>query len=389
MNLNKLAGVNVVIVSTVPFFLVNQLSSHIYNLKENGAKVTLVTSDGPELQAFIEDDSVQVITVDIARKISPWVDFKTLVTLTKLFYKSSFSIVHSTTPKAGLLCAIASKITGIPIRLHTFTGQVWATKSGWMKWFLKFLDKVIIDLNTHCYTDSPSQRQFLLDSGIADEKRLSVYGKGSLAGVDLARFSSSRFDEDFKKNLKSSLGIKDNAFILAFIGRLTRDKGIYELLASFELLNRNNPNIELIILGPMEESEGWIKNKISSLSAVHWLGNVREPEQYLSITDVLCLPSYREGFGTVVIEAAAMGVPTVGSDIPGLVDAIDNNITGILCQSKDENELTKALDNLIYDKELLGLMKVNAKARCKRDFDSKKVNEHVAQEYLKWLSKIE
>ena len=208
LNLDKLNGVDIVIVSTVPFFLVNQLSSHIYNLKDKGMRVTLVTSAGEELQEFINDDSIQVIIIEIPRKIHPWADLKALFLLIKLFAQRKFTIMHSTTPKAGLLCAIAAKITGVPVRLHTFTGQVWATKTGLMKQLLQFFDKTIVQLNTHCYTDSPSQREFLIDSGIAKKNKLSTSGKGSLAGVDLKRFSQQRFSKEFKNNLKKSLSYR-------------------------------------------------------------------------------------------------------------------------------------------------------------------------------------
>jgi len=386
LNLDKLNGVDIVIISTVPFFLVNQLSSHIYNLKEKGMRVTLVTSAGEELQEFLNDDSIQVITIEIPRKIELWADLKALVLIVKLFSMHKFTIMHSTTPKAGLLCAIAAKITGIPVRLHTFTGQVWATKTGLMKNLLQFLDKIIVQLSTHCYVDSLSQQQFLIDSGIAKKKALSIYGKGSLAGVDLKRFSQDRFSSAFKTELKKTLDIKGSDFILTFIGRLIRDKGIYELLASFEQLQKKFADIQLILLGPMEASESdLLRDKINNLSNVHWLGNVRQPEQYLSITDVLCLPSYREGFGTVVIEAAAMGVPTVGTEIPGLVDAVDNNVTGNLVRVKDITELSKTLETLVCDDTLLQQMKKSAKERCLLYFDSQKVNECVALEYVRWL----
>ena len=389
MNFDKLKGVEIVLVSTVPFFLVNQLARHIRNLKEKGMRITLVTSAGDELEEFMDDELIRVVTVDIARKIDLWKDLKVLFFLVKLFARQNYTIMHSTTPKAGLLCAIASKLTRVPIRLHTFTGQVWLTKTGLMKGILQYLDKVIVLLDTHCYTDSLSQRDLLIDSGIAEIKSISTYGEGSLAGVDLERFSQLKYSVEFKKELKQSIGFKNDTFVLTFIGRLTRDKGIYELLASFEQLQSKHSNIGLIILGPMEEVENTIlENKISSLSDVYWGGNVSEPEKFLSITDVLCLPSYREGFGTVVIEAAAMGVPTVGCEVSGLVDAVEQGVTGLLVPPRNINAYTEAVDKLICDKSLLQTMKCAAKIRCERYFDSHKVNEYVVVEYLRWLSNL-
>ena len=387
MNVKNLKGINIVIVSTVPFFLVNQLSSHIYNLKEKGMQITLVTSAGEELQEFIEDDSIRVITLEIARKINPWVDLKALVFLIQLFARKKFTIMHSTTPKAGLLCAFAAKITGIPLRLHTFTGQVWVTKTGFMRWMLQLFDKSIVRLNTYCYADSPSQQEFLIDSGIANKENLSTYGKGSLAGVNLERFSQRRFNEGYKYQLRQRLGIEDDTFVLTFIGRLTREKGVFELLASFEQIQVKFPRLHLIMLGPMEENDSaFLQNKINSFSKIHWLGNVQEPERYLSITDILCLPSHREGFGTVVIEAAAMGVPTVGSKISGLSDAVEHGVTGILVPLKNVNAFSESVEELFNDINVLQEMKRAAKRRCEKYFDSKKVNEHVVQEYIRLLN---
>lgn len=384
-----LHGKSVVLVSTVPFFLVNQLSSHIENLKTLGMRVTLVTSDGEELASFIEDEDVQVITIEIARPIKPWQDIMALYRLTRLFRQQRFSIMHSTTPKAGLLSALAAKLAGIPIRLHTFTGQVWVTKRGLMKWLLQKMDQTIIHLNTHCYADSPSQRKLLIDSGITDPDKVSTYGKGSLAGVDLKRFSRKRFSQETREKLRNRVGIKNGAFVLTFIGRLTRDKGIYELLSAFRKLRKRNLDLELLLLGPLDDETGSsCLRTIESLPEAHWFGYVQQPEEYLAITDLLCLPSYREGFGTVVIEAAAMGVPTVGTEISGLVDAVEHGLTGLLVPPRDVNALAEAIEAIMRDKELLKRMSSVATLRCEQEFDSIKVNNLVASEYARWLGSI-
>jgi len=384
--LSDLCGKSIVLVSTVPFFLVNQLSSHIENLKELGVRVTLVTSAGHELACFIDDEDVKVVNIEIARAIKPWQDIKALYFLTRLFRQQRFSIMHSTTPKAGILSALAARLAGIPIRLHTFTGQVWVTKRGMMRWLLQKMDQAIIYFNTHCYTDSPSQRNTLIDSGITDSDKVSTYGKGSLAGVDLTRFSQKRFSLEDKQGLRSRVGIKNDSFVLTFIGRLTRDKGIYELLSAFRMLRLRNPNLELMILGPLDDATGSsCLTTIESLAEVHWLGYVQQPEEYLAITDLLCLPSYREGFGTVVIEAAAMGVPCVGARIPGLVDAIEDGVTGLLVPPRDVNALAEAMESLMHDRTLLEEMSAAAASRCEQEFDSAKVNNLVASEYARWL----
>ncbi|MDQ6962945.1 MAG: glycosyltransferase family 4 protein [Mariprofundaceae bacterium] len=382
---SSLVGQKVAIVSTVPYFLVNQLSRHIFNLRAQGVDVTVITSPGDELQALEHDDGIHIITMDIARNIHLWKDLKALFKLLCLFRRYGFSLVHSTTPKAGLLCAIAARLAGTKVCLHTFTGQVWATKQGLMRWLLQSMDKVIVRCNTHCYTDSPSQRDFLVEMKVAGADQLSTYGHGSLAGVDLKIFSQNRFDQAFRDKLKARLSINAGVLIFTFIGRMTRDKGIYELLAAYELLQAEKINIALLILGPVESSDHDLLKTIHRLKNVHSLGYVDDTPSFLSITDVLCLPSYREGFGTVVLEAAAMAIPTVGSDIVGLRDAVEDQKTGLLVPVYDKQALYQALKQLFEDLHFrLGLGEA-AKKRCECYFSSKQINHFVFNEYQKWL----
>lgn len=382
-----LHGQSIALVSTVPFFVMNQLYTHIRNLRRLGMHVTVVTSPGHELEAFSDDPGIAVVMFDIPRRIRPWKDLQAVFRLFSLFRREAFSIVHSTTPKAGLLCAIAARLARVPVRLHTFTGQVWVTRKGIMRAVLRASDRIMALLNTHCYALSASQYAFIIDAGIADAEHLSTYAYGSQSGVDLARFSPERFSQEEKEALGRTLGLEKHALVLTYIGRITRDKGVHELLSAFQRLKERYPDIALLMLGPLDDGSGEsIRNMFASVTGVHWLGHVADPERYLAMTDVLCLPSYREGFGTVVIEAAAMGVPTVGSDIPGLVDAVENGKTGILVPPRDTDALIGALETLVRDREALQSMKDAARERCLSQFDARIVNQAMAAEYAKWLA---
>lgn len=388
--LSVLRGQSVALVSTVPFFLVNQLSTHIRHLRHLGMQVTVITSPGDELDVFSDDPGIRVVSIDIPRRIRPWEDLRALARLHALFRRHRFSIVHSTTPKAGLLCAVAARLAGVPVRLHTFTGQVWVGMQGPMPRLLKRLDRLIVRLDTHCYADSPSQLTLMESAGVAIPGRISAYGKGSLAGVDIARFSPERFSQQDRDETRREIGLNRRALVFAFIGRITREKGVGELLDAFARLRRRHSDLALLMLGPVDDRSGAsLRERFASVPGVSWLGYTRNPEKYLAMTDVLCLPSYREGFGTVVIEAAAMQVPTVGSDIPGLVDAVENGVTGILVPPRDANALAEAMETLIRDPGLLRSMKSAAGERCLLEFDSRIVNRLVATEYARWLSSHE
>lgn len=368
-------------VVTIPFFLDNQLRHQIKYLVDNGLDVTAVassTGDWSRLQAI---DGLACMPIDIARAPSPIKDLISLVRLYRLFKKESFDIVHSATPKAGLLCAIAGRCANIPIRLHTFTGQIWVNKKGFSRWLFRSIDRLILKLNTQSYADSEGQKQYLLSEGIGSDQSIKVIGSGSLAGVDMNRFNCHHWKDD-KADVLAGLGIKDNDFVVTFIGRLAQDKGIVELVAAFNELQKKYESFHLILIGPCEEKG--IEGKLSAwkkISRLHYIGASTEPEKYLAISNLLCLPSSREGFGTVVIEAAAMKVPTLGSNIYGLTDAIQANLTGVLVEPKSEKLLYDALEKLVTDKEYCKSLGEKAFKRCENKFDSSIVSELLKYEY--------
>jgi glycosyltransferase involved in cell wall biosynthesis len=225
----------------------------------------------------------------------------------------------------------------------------------------------------------------LIDHQILSGKRLFVIGAGSLAGVDLQRFNRSRFSPADRLSMRVSLGIPEAASVLLFVGRITQEKGIRELLQAFGALKLIFSDAHLILVGPSDAESGVPgtigRVEITHLKDVHSIGFCEAPEAFMAIADVLCLPSYREGFGTVVIEAAAMGVPTVGSDIYGLVDAVVNEETGLLVPPMDAEALAVAISRLLENKPLRIRMGEAARLRARALFDSKKINLQIANVY--------
>ncbi|MFH7326587.1 glycosyltransferase family 4 protein [Desulfurivibrio sp. C05AmB] len=372
-------------VSTVKFFIFTQLGSQLESIRASGANLTVITSDDDNLvDDSVDFDKFNFIPVHIPRNINLLADFRALLALVRVFKANKFDIVHSTTPKAGLLCAIAGKIAGIKVRLHTFTGQPWATKSGPEQLILKWCDKIIGHLNTRCYADSFSQKKFLVDSHIMPNYKLHVLGEGSLAGVDLQRFNPCRYKKEDNDRLKAELDVPQSSFIILFVGRVTREKGVFELIQAFsEIINRG-VDAYLVFVGPFEIDAQQCLDSLKGnnvMQRMRIVGFSREPEKYMSISDVLCLPSYREGFGTVVIEAAAMGVPTIGTDIYGLSDAVVNGETGILVPVRDYKALALAMTSLAVDATLRAEMGINARKRVLDKFDSRTMGHLLMQEY--------
>lgn len=383
----KLQHLRVARVSTLPIFVVAHLRSQLLAIKAAGAEVTVITSDDGLLEAKKLIKECEFKAIFIPREINLIADLKALIRLTKLFLTDPFDIVHSTTPKAGFLCAIAAKIAGVPIRLHTYTGQVWVSLRGLKKSIVKFCDKLINKFNTHCYADSPSQRDFLIQQKVVNAFKLSVLGSGSLSGVNINRFSQENFPTLIKQEILKSLNLNKTDFIILFVGRINKDKGIFELLEAMGRLTTKS-KVTLIIAGPFERN---FEQEVREHAQKHcpekviFTGFYAKPENLMAIANILCLPSYREGFGTVVIEAAAMGVPTVGSRIYGLTDAIIEGVTGLLVEPKNTVQLSDALNRLIEDNTLRQQLGENAKIRAIKEFDSRYCDDLLVDEYKRLL----
>lgn len=373
-------------VTTVPFVMTHHLRSQIEDLVMAGHEVHLVTSPDSGFTTHSDDHmyfkGVSTYYIKIPRKISLKGDFRALVQLCLYFRDNNFDVVHSVTSKAGLLCALAAKLQGVPIRLHTFVGQPWAELSGVIRWVAKAGDWLILKLNTQCYADSFSQRDFLVSQKVASHFDIKVLGAGSIAGVDLGRFCIANFNSE---NVRLELNLPKSILIITFIGRLTHEKGISELVLAFEnILNAGFDNVHLFLIGPEEENSGLatsIKKYILNCPNIHLVGYTKTPEKYLSISDIFCLPSYREGFASVVIEAAAMGVPTVATKAVGLVDSVVDGETGLLVPPRDVLALEESLLALIKNPDLRKRLGRVAKERAYSIFSSKVVNELLINDY--------
>ena len=314
--------------------------------------------------------------IDLNRKISLLADLKSLYALCRFFWRYKPDIVHSIMPKAGLLTALAGIVCRVPIRIHTFTGQVWATKKSLSWWFLYLFDKLINSLNTVCLTDSPSQSQFLYRNHIRHYgKPLPVLGQGSLSGVDLERFNVNAMQQMTEK-LRAKLGITKEQFVFAFIARKSRDKGALDMITAFSNVAKRYPHCVLLFVGP-DESEGELerlqREQPELFKQVLSVDRVNNHELFLAITDVLCLPSYREGFGTIVIDAAALGVPTIGSNIVGLVDSIEDQKTGLLFSAGNIEQFTQAMLSFLQQPTQLKIMGQAARERVERYFSADKL----------------
>jgi glycosyltransferase involved in cell wall biosynthesis len=370
---------------SVPTTFATLLRRQIAVVAANNIVVTLVSSAGGELESISHENSMTSFPVPMARAITPFRDLRSLLRLYRYFRCARFDIVHSSTPKAGLLTALASWCARVPIRLHTYTGQPWVEMRGLKRFLARSSDKLVGTLTTGCYADSASQRRFLIENKIVDISKIAVLASGSLSGVDLDRFDPKIWRNARSAETRAELGISTNALALLFLGRITRDKGIVELYEAFCGLQVPGRDIELILVGPFEpERDPLPPATLAGLSRhakIHMVGFTPCPERYLGVADIFCLPSYREGFGSAVIEAAAMGVPAVATSVVGLVDAVVPGETGLLVPPKDAAALRIALTSLLVDSRLRQRLGNSAQIRARLLFDAAKVNQAVADEY--------
>lgn len=376
----------IAIVAAAPETVISFMSDHIKTLSSH-YDVYVLCSNTCNFQDYKIHNFVHFINVLIKRNISIFQDFISLFRLIFIFYKHNFTLVQSITPKAGLLAMLAAWICKIPVRIHVFTGQVWVTKGGFSRWYLKTLDRLIAMLATSVLADSSSQKKFLVSAGIAKEKDIVVLADGSICGVDSSRFKPNW---NAKVLIRSKLGIPQDATVALFVGRIKKDKGVLDLVRAFGMIHSDITNLFMIFVGPDEENLG---EQIIHLSAhrfsqIRLMDSVNNPEDFFAAADFLCLPSYREGFGLVIIEAAASGIPTLASRIYGITDAIVDGATGLLHQPGDLVGITKGLLEMTINSSRRQIMGDAARRRALMLFPTSRLVEALLQHYQLLIQKF-
>ena len=364
-------------VATIPAALFAFMKENIQASLEMWSVIVVSNPLNVEL---LRDLDAPHFPLSIQRKVSPWLDFLVLVQLTFLLHREHVDLVHSITPKAGLLSMLAGYMARIPHRLHTFTGQVWANKRGWKRGILKIFDKLIVSFATHVLVDSPSQLDFLVSEGILTRRKGIVIGHGSICGVNPNRFSPN---SQVKDVIRLELKVNKDSIVVLFLGRLNRDKGVLDLADAFTKILQYRHDVILLLVGVEEDV---LFSQIQEICST-WKDSLRHvsftsvPERYMAAADILCLPSYREGFGQVIIEAAASGIPTVASNIYGISDAVEDCETGILFPKGDVFALKDSLLALIEDEVLRKKMGEAGRDRALKLFSSREVTREMLDLY--------
>ena len=269
----------------------------------------------------------------------------------------------SISPKAGFITSLSSFVARVQYRIHWFTGQIWVTKKGPIRFFYKILDKIIFYFSHHVLVDSDSQKKILISNNIITNKKSTVLLNGSVGGVNIRKFKFKRTHRDL---LRKQLKISKNDFIFLYLGRINRDKGIIDLIKAFKKIE-NFYRTFLVLVGPIEDIN--IKNYIKNNQKIIYAGETSVPEKWFSAADILCLPSYREGFGSVIIEAGSCNLPTLGSNIYGIVDAIEKNQTGFFHEANNIADIKNKMIFIIENKKLVKKCGQKARKRVHNKFE--------------------
>ena len=311
-------------------------------------EVVAVAAPGEELISLSKREKIRAIGVPMSRSISPLQDLWSLSRLVRVFLKEKPDMVHSMTPKAGLLAMLAAWICRVPVRLHSFTGLLFPTASGAKKKLFATCDKVICGCATHIVAEGKGVKNDLLASSIT-RKKIDILGNGNVRGIDLDHYKRTADVLERAAEIRKNLDADNSSFIFIFVGRLVKDKGIDNLVEAFLNLSKEKDNIRLLLVGEYESSD---KLKSSTISAIEdsplifktgWQDDVRH---YYAAADLLVFPSRREGFPNVVIEAGAMGLPSIVTDINGSNEIIADGVNGRIIPSDDLEALTDEMRKL-------------------------------------------
>lgn len=356
--------------STINSFMLKNINklSNAYNILIFCNDVSLIKRKIPK--------NVSLIKINFKRKLNLTHDLVSFFKLLYFFIKYKPNLTISITPKAGLLTALSSYLAKVSYRIHYFTGQTWVTKKGLVRSVYKMSDRIIFNFSHHVLVDSFSQKTFLVSNNVISKKKSTVLLHGSVGGVDIKKFKYKKTNRNL---LRKKLQILNNEFVFLYLGRMNKDKGVIDLIEAFKKIEKNY-KIFLILVGPIEDYR--IKRFTKKSKKIIFIGTTSNPEQWFSMADLLCLPSYREGFGSVVIEAGSCNLPSLGSRIYGINDAIVENKTGFLHKVGNISDIKKKMIFAIKNKKNLKIYGERARRRVEKKFEE----NLISQEFFKFIN---
>ncbi|MDH7602743.1 MAG: glycosyltransferase family 4 protein [Armatimonadota bacterium] len=359
--------------------------------RSRGWEVRAVSSPGEQLAALANSLGAPVYTVEMMRQVAPGSDLKALWRLVRVMRNLRPDVVHAHTPKGGLLGTMAARLARVPAVIYHIHGLPSLTASGSKRILLRASEKISCCLADQVLCVSCSCRDAAVQVGVCAPDKICVPANGSICGVDAqSRFNPDRLPRELRSEVRDRLGIPGEALVVGYVGRIVRDKGIAELVRAWELLREKYSQLHLLLVGPFEPQDpipAAAEEVLRNDPRVHLAGLDWDTPKYYAAMDIFVLPSYREGFGLAALEAAAMALPVVATDIPGCRDAVQSGVTGKLVEPKSVDQLTAALQAYIDDPELRYVHGQAGRARAARDFQPEQVCEATFREYERLLAR--
>jgi glycosyltransferase involved in cell wall biosynthesis len=381
----KVAHITTVDISLY-YLLLNQLCS----LKEAGYEVVGISSPGSEVAA-IESAGIRHIPVEMTRSpFTPVSDLKSLWRLYSIISRERFTIVHTHTPKAGLLGRLAAKLAGVPIVVHTSHGLVFQERSPWyFRRMFTLVEKVAAACSDLILSVNKEDIETMIKEGICDLSKVKALGEGGI-GTDLVRFDPASVDKAKVTALRAEIELTEQSKVVGFVGRLVEEKGLLDLFDAMRLVQEQVPNVELIVVGPVDTEKRdavtpGVAEKYQINEITRFLGRRYDLPALYSLMDVLVLPSYREGFPVVPMEASAMNVPCIVTDVRGCREVVEHNYNGLIVPVGDAYTLASAIVSLLTNEQLAQQMGKAGRRISVERFDQRDVFENVKTEYERLL----
>lgn len=370
-------------VAAVPGSLATLLNGQLAYLNQYYEVIGLA-SEGQQHEDIRTNENINTIPVNISRRINPFQDFISLIRLYIIFKREKPFLVHSITPKAGLLSMVAAYLARVPHRAHTFTGLIFPTKEGFMKRILIFFDKIICFCATSIYPEGQGVKNDLINYDIT-RKPLKIIANGNVNGVDVDHFDPSLFSQKSILDLRNKYDYSPNDFIFLFVGRIVKDKGIIELINAFAQLQSKKSNIKLLLVGTFESDidpvPSDIENEILQNQDILHVGHQLDVRPFFALSNVLILPSYREGFPNVILQAGAMGKYCIVTDINGSNEIIKHNQNGAIIPVKDSAALLEQMVHCLETKSRFEAPNSTYRQLIVDKFEQKIIWEALLKEY--------
>lgn len=371
-------------ITTVPLSLEKLLEGQL-SFMNSYFDVIAVSADQEKLELVGKKEGVKTHHVNMTRTISPLHDLKSLFQLYRFLKKEKPTIVHTHTPKAGIIGMLASYFAGVPLRLHTVAGLPLMEETGIKRSILNWVEKITYSCAKKVYPNSKGLYDFIVNEKFTSEKKLKIIGNGSSNGIDSSYFSEENVSEKTLLTIKQDLNLSEDDFIFVFVGRIVRDKGIHEMIRSFVEVSNSHKNVKLILVGSQEPEldpiDADVLDIITSHKQILEVGFQQDVRPYFAVANALVFPSYREGFPNVVMQAGAMNLPAIVSNINGCNEIIKDGYNGIIVPVKNEVDLQKAMLKLFLDKSFYTLCKHNSRENIVQSYERKQVQNALLDEY--------